>query len=134
MIVKDKKIEVVAAAILDGEKVLAMQRSEKMSLPGLWEFPGGKIEARESTSDALKREIYEELGIEIELIDYLNNHSHRYDFGTVVLTVYTAKISSGSIQMHEHSDKKWLNADQLLSIPWAPADIPAVKLLIEKLS
>lgn len=128
-----KEISVVGAAIVNGSKVLAMQRSEAMSLAGFWEFPGGKIEAGESAKEALIREIKEELGVEIELIDYLNEYSYGYDFGIVSLKVYTAKIISGAITLHEHSAKKWLSADNIMSVNWAPVDIPAVQLLSEQL-
>lgn len=124
-----KTIEVVAAAIIKDQQVLAMQRSDKMTLSGFWEFPGGKIEAGESNEDALIREIDEELNIDIEIIDYINEYSYEYDFAFVSLKVYTAKIISGSITLIEHQDKKWLNANELLDLNWAPVDIPAAKIL-----
>lgn len=128
------KIEVVAAAIIKDQQVLAMQRSEAMTLPGFWEFPGGKIEAGESEVDALIREIKEELTVDIEIIEYINEFSYEYDFGVVSLKVYTAEMTAGSIQLIEHSDKKWLAADDLLALNWAPVDIPAVEILAKKLA
>lgn len=129
-----KKIEVVAAAIIKEQQVLAMQRSDAMTLPGFWEFPGGKIEVGESETDALVREIKEELTVDIEILDYINEYSYEYDFGLVSLKVYTAKITSGSIQLIEHSDKKWLEANELMDLRWAPVDIPAVEILVSKLT
>ena len=126
------KIEVVAAAIINDQHVLAMQRSETMTLPGFWEFPGGKIETGESEQEALIREIKEELTVDIEIIEYINEYSYEYDFGVVSLTVYTAKITSGSITLIEHSDKKWLKGKELLDLNWAPVDIPAVGILAKK--
>lgn len=125
----DNQIEVVGAAIIKNQKVLAMQRSETMTLPGLWEFPGGKIEADESEEEALVREIKEELNIDIEILDYVNEASYPYDFGTVCLKVYTAQIIEGEISLEEHSDGKWLAADELHQVTWAPVDIPAVEAL-----
>lgn len=125
----DNQIEVVGAAIIKNQKVLAMQRSETMTLPGLWEFPGGKIEADESEEEALVREIKEELNIDIEILDYVNEASYPYDFGTVCLKVYTAQIIEGEISLEEHSDGKWLAADELYQVTWAPVDIPAVETL-----
>lgn len=125
----DKLIEVVGAAIIKEGKVLAMQRSETMTLPGMWEFPGGKIETHESEQEALVREIKEELDIQIDILDYINEASYPYDFGTVSLKVYTAEIVSGEISLEEHSDGKWLAADELHEVNWAPVDIPAVKAL-----
>ena len=125
-----KIIKVVGAAIIKEEKVLAMQRSEQMTLPGMWEFPGGKVEADETEQEALIREIKEELNVDITILDYINEASYDYDFGTVILKVYTAKIIAGELSLEEHKDGKWLKADQLLDMDWAPVDIPAAEALI----
>ncbi len=127
-------IRVVGAAIIKGNQVLAAQRSSGMSLAGFWEFPGGKIEANESEEEALIREIKEELTVDIQIIDYINEYSYAYDFGVVNLKVYTAEITAGSIILKEHSDKRWLIADELSSVNWAPVDLPAVKILKQYLS
>ena len=128
-----KIIEVVGAAIIRNNKVLAMQRGEQMTLPGMWEFPGGKIEANETDEQALIREIKEELNVDIEIRDYINEASYDYDFGTVILKVYTAEIVAGQISMEEHSDGKWVTADELMAIDWAPVDIPAAEALTKYL-
>ena len=126
-----KIIEVVGAAIIKEEKVLVMQRSNQMTLPGMWEFPGGKVEANETEQEALIREIKEELSVTINILDYINEASYDYDFGTVQLKVYTAEIISGQITLEEHSDGKWVTADELKNIDWAPVDIPAAKALVK---
>lgn len=126
-----KIIEVVGAAIIKEEKVLAMQRSDQMTLPGMWEFPGGKVEADETEQEALIREIKEELNVTINILDYINEASYDYEFGTVQLKVYTAEIISGQITLEEHSDGKWVTADELKNIDWAPVDIPAAKALVK---
>lgn len=80
--VSDKRvIEVVGAAIIHDGKLLAMQRSEKMTLPGLWEFPGGKIEKGESEKEALIREIQEELALEIEVEENITTTAYEYEIG-----------------------------------------------------
>lgn len=124
-----KIIEVVGAAIIKENKILVMQRGEQMTLPGMWEFPGGKIEANETEQEALIREIKEELNVDIKIHDYINKASYDYVFGTVILKVYTAEIVSGEISMEEHSDGKWVTADELMAIDWAPVDIPAAEAL-----
>lgn len=124
-----KIIEVLGAAIMDGENILAMQRSKQMTLSGLWEFPGGKIENGETETEALIREIKEELDIDIKIIDYLDEASYAYSFGTVNLKVYITEIISGNITLKEHSAKKWLHTSELRSLDWAPVDIP----LLEKI-
>lgn len=126
-----KIIEVVGAAIIKEDKVLVMQRSNQMTLPGMWEFPGGKVEANETEQEALIREIQEELSVTINILDYINEASYDYDFGTVQLKVYTAEIISGQITLEEHSDGKWVTADELKNIDWAPVDIPAAKALVK---
>ena len=126
-----KIIEVVGAAIIKEDKVLVMQRSNQMTLPGMWEFPGGKVEADETEQEALIREIKEELSVTINILDYINEASYDYDFGTVQLKVYTAEIISGQITLEEHSDGKWVTADELKNIDWAPVDIPAAKALVK---
>ena len=128
-----KIIEVVGAAIIKEDKVLVMQRSNQMTLPGMWEFPGGKVEANETEQEALIREIKEELSVTINILDYINEASYDYDFGTVQLKVYTAEIISGQITLEEHSDGKWVTADELKNIDWAPVDIPAAKALVKVL-
>ena len=128
-----KIIEVVGAAIIKEDKVLVMQRSNQMTLPGMWEFPGGKVEANETEQEALIREIKEELSVTINILDYINEASYDYDFGTVQLKVYTAEIISGQIALEEHSDGKWVTADELKNIDWAPVDIPAAKALVKVL-
>lgn len=130
----DKRIEVVGAAILKKDKVLAMQRSDQMTLSGLWEFPGGKIENTETEQEALIREIKEELNLDIKVIDYINEASYAYSFGTVSLKVYTAEIVAGTLSLEEHSDWKWLTPNELTEIDWAPVDIPAAHALKEQLT
>ena len=126
-----KIIEVVGAAIIKEDKVLVMQRSNQMTLPGMWEFPGGKVEANETEQEALIREIKEELSVTINILDYINEASYDYDFGTVQLKVYTAEIISGQITLEEHSAGKWVTGDELKNIDWAPVDIPAAKALVK---
>src|SRR5699024_8999957 len=82
-----KEIHVVGAAIQKEGLTLALQRSEAMSLPNLWEFPGGKIEEGESKEEALIREIKEELAVDIRIKEYVNTASYDYDFGRVTLSV-----------------------------------------------
>lgn len=124
-----KIINVVGAAILQDGKLYTVQRGFEKTLPGLWEFPGGKIEDGESHEEALIREIKEELDTEIEITDFVNTAAYDYDFGRVILSVYTARIISGDLILSEHIAEKWLAADELLSVDWAPVDYAAVDLL-----
>ena len=127
-----KIINVVAAAIERDGKIFCAQRPEGKSLGGFWEFPGGKLEIGESPEQALVREIKEELNSEIEIISYINEASYDYDFGTVVMKTYHAKLISGNLELLEHQNSTWLAPDELATLNWAPVDRPAVELLSNK--
>lgn len=124
-----KLIRVVGAAIIQDSKVLAAKRGPEMKMPGLWEFPGGKIELGESPEHALKRELHEELGFEAEIGTLLSHSMHSYDDIDVELSVYLVARASGDITATEHEQLRWLRFDELNSVEWAPADLPAVAAL-----
>jgi 8-oxo-dGTP diphosphatase len=128
-----KTIKVVAAIIEnDHREILCALRSPKMLLPNMWEFPGGKVEKDEDIYTALKREIQEELHCEVEPIDLFNDHTHDYEDFTINLLAITAKITDGTPIPNEHSKLIWLKRENLHSLKWAPADMPAVVKLIEE--
>ena len=120
-------IKVLCAIIYIDTKILVTQRSEKMKLPLKWEFPGGKLEENESEIDCIKREIKEEINIEIEILKRLS--SSDYDYGTfkIKLIPYLANYISGDIQLFEHNDYRLLDKSELLNLDWAKADIPIVE-------
>ncbi|MGO1949588.1 MAG: (deoxy)nucleoside triphosphate pyrophosphohydrolase [Mycobacteriaceae bacterium] len=125
-----KRINVVGAVLTDGTKILAAQRGEGMSLAGMWEFPGGKIEAGESPQEALRRELQEELLCAAEIGDKVETTEHEYDFGIVILTTFFGTIVDQEPTLMEHSEVRWVEASDLGSLPWAPADIPAVDRVV----
>lgn len=125
-----KRINVVGAVLTDGTKVLAAQRGEGMSLAGMWEFPGGKIEQGETPQDALRRELQEELLCAAEIGEKVETTEYEYDFGTVTLTTYFGTIIDQEPTLTEHSDVRWIDAKDLRSLIWAPADIPAVDRVV----
>jgi 8-oxo-dGTP diphosphatase len=117
---------VVGAAIFDeAGRLLAAQRAAPARYAGLWEFPGGKVEAGESAQDALVRECREELDIEIAVGDRVGEVP--IDVG--VLRVYRARIVSGTPQAREHQALRWLARHELDDVPWIPADRPLVYAL-----
>ena len=128
-----KIINVVAAAIEKDGKFFCAQRPEGKSLGGFWEFPGGKLEEGESPEQALIREIKEELNSEIKIVSYINEASYDYDFGTVVMKTYHAKLISGNLELLEHQNSTWLAPHELSTINWAPVDRPAVKTITTSL-
>lgn len=128
-----KRINVVGGVIIREGLVLAVRRGPKQSLPGMWEFPGGKIEEAESPQEALAREVREELLCEIDVRDFITTTAHDYPFGTVVLSTYFCEVLDGDPQLTEHAEMAWLAPTEFLTIDWAPADIPTVDLVVELL-
>jgi 8-oxo-dGTP diphosphatase len=125
-----KKVDVVGAVIInDNNEVLCALRSQKMSLPGYWEFPGGKLEPGEDPKDALTREINEELHCQISVGELIEVISHEYPTIIVRLMTYYAKIVDGTPMAHEHERLIWLSFDKLHTLEWAPADIPTIHKL-----
>ncbi|MDQ7175323.1 (deoxy)nucleoside triphosphate pyrophosphohydrolase [Staphylococcus chromogenes] len=127
-----KQITVVGAIIFDNHKVLCAQRSEKMSLPLMWEFPGGKIEQGESDIEAIKREIREEMKCDLEVGEKVTTTTYEYDFAIIQLTTYRCQLKSQLPTLTEHKAIQWLDKKDLKSLTWAPADIPAVEIIVSE--
>lgn len=125
-----KEINVVGAVVTNDGKILSAQRSESMSLPGMWEFPGGKIEPGETPRSALVREMQEELLCTVDIGDQVASTRYEYDFGFVTLTTFYATLVDGEPQLTEHSEIRWIDAADLDSVEWAPADVPAVETIM----
>lgn len=129
-----KQIKVVAAIIEnDQNEILCALRSPKMSMGNQWEFPGGKVEENEDPYSALVREISEELGCILETSrEIFNENTHEYDSFVINLLSIKAKIVLGTPIAKEHSKLIWLKRENLESLQWAPADLPAVKQLMDQ--
>jgi 8-oxo-dGTP diphosphatase len=126
-------IPVTCAIIEQNNLVLVTQRGPSMSLPSKWEFPGGKIENGESEETSLLREIKEELGVDIRIKRRLAPNQHAYGSKTILLIPFACELLSGPILLAEHSQYLWVSRDKLLSLDWAPADVPIVKAYISAL-
>jgi len=124
------RVRVVAAVIERDGKYLACRRAPHKSLAGLWEFPGGKVEPGETDEIALRREIREELGVEISVGEYLATSLNQAGDLDIELVAYVALISRGAIvASSDHDELRWLTATELEGVVWAPADVPFVDLL-----
>jgi len=127
-------IRVVGAAIVDGGRCLLAQRGPGMSQPGLWEFPGGKVEPGEGPRSALEREIREELGLEIEVGEALGRGSADDGERRIELEVYLATATGGELRLAEHERCGWFCAEELADLSWPEADLPIVPVLERVLS
>ena len=124
------EIQVVGAAIRDGDKILAAKRSEDMSNAFKWEFVGGKVEENETNEQALKREVNEELGIDIKVKEQIAIGYSEIKGNKIVLHIYEAEIIKGIPVASEHSKLEWVSIKDLMKRDWAEADIPACEKLI----
>lgn len=120
-----KTVEVAVGVILKGKQVFISKRHKNQHQGGLWEFPGGKIEANESVFTALKRELQEEVNISINRSDELMVIEHNYDDKRVRLIVHTVSDFSGIAKGLEGQQCQWIALEQLhtLAFPAANAKI-----------
>ncbi len=126
-----KQVEVVGAVIVnEQQEILCALRSQAMSQGGMWEFPGGKVEPGENHAQTLIREIHEELGCEITVLDFVTDCLFEYPRVRVHLHTYYARIVSGEPSPNEHERLEWVSPKKLNSLSFAPADIPTVNQLL----
>lgn len=132
-----KTIEVVAAVIQAEGDILCVQRGEnKRAYISLkWEFPGGKLEPGETEQAALRREIMEELRMDITVGDHLMSVHHAYPDFDLIMHAYLCSCAAQNqkVVLTEHLDFRWLAADDVdfAELDWAAADLPIVEKLVE---
>ncbi len=122
-------IQVVAGIIYNSEykKILIARKKSTFILGGLWEFPGGKVEENESYEIALKRELKEELNIEINSIHSFLSAQHISNGILIQLHSFQCSYQSGEITLKDHDQVKWVEKSELSSYNFSPADIHIVK-------
>lgn len=131
-----KLLLVVAIALVDADnRVLIAQRPPGKALAGLWEFPGGKLDAGERPEAALIREVREELGIEVQeaCLAPLTFASHAYPDFHLLMPLFACRRWDGLVQAREGQALKWVFARQLRDFPMPPADEPLIAPLVELL-
>ena len=123
---------VAAAALTDVDRrVLIARRPQGKSMAGLWEFPGGKVDAGETPEAALRRELKEELGIDVclECLAPFTFASHAYDDFHLLMPLFLCNTWEGEIEPREHQEIKWVRAGRLRDFPMPPADLPLIPFL-----
>ena len=123
---------VVAVALVDDDnRVMIAQRPEGKSMAGLWEFPGGKVEASETPENALIRELNEELSIDVTAacLAPFTFASHTYEKFHLLMPLYVCRRWAGTPQPQEGQTLKWVRANTLKNYDMPPADIPLVAML-----
>jgi 8-oxo-dGTP diphosphatase len=128
-----RSVHVVGAAIVEGGRVYLARRGPAMSMPGKWEFPGGKVEDGEAPESALAREVREELGIAIELAGFLGRGESEHGGRRIVLDVWLARRGAGEPVSREHDATGWFTAGELAGLDWPEADLPLLPALVRAL-
>ena len=127
---------VVACALVDADRrVLIAQRPPGKSLAGLWELPGGKVEAGETPEAALIRELEEELGVSTKTacLAPVSFASHSYENFHLLMPLYACRKWQGQPQNREHTALKWVRPQALRDYPMPPADAPLIAALCDLL-
>lgn len=118
-------VKVVAALIEKEKKYLIAKRSTgDPNVLGKWEFPGGKVQDNEDEFHAIEREIFEEFELTIKAKKYIFHNICKYPDKVVDLRLYQCEYIFGMFQLHDHSEYKWVNKDEILHYDLAQADIP----------
>jgi 8-oxo-dGTP diphosphatase len=131
-----KVLLVAAVALVDADnRILLAQRPPGKQLEGLWEFPGGKVEAEERPEETLIRELDEELGIIVKeaCLAPLTFASHAYESFHLLMPLYICRRWEGAVQSREGQALKWVRPRDLRSYPMPPADEPLIPTLVDLL-
>jgi 8-oxo-dGTP diphosphatase len=129
-----KSLWVVAAVIRHGNQIFAAKRKAGGGSGLKWEFPGGKVETGESAAQALKREIYEELAINIKVLQLLGTFVTPLDKCLIQLECYFCTTEQKEVSLTSHEESGWFEHNQLNLLDWAEPDVPALEAVLSKLA
>ncbi|MEZ5103606.1 MAG: (deoxy)nucleoside triphosphate pyrophosphohydrolase [Draconibacterium sp.] len=121
-------LNVTCAVIIYDGKILVTQRGKNSDHPFKWEFPGGKIQINESPEDCIKREIREELNIEIDVLKLMKPVDFDYGFKQINLIPFMCSYKAGEFLLREHHAFKWIDLEELEETDLSEADLEMVKL------
>ena len=121
-------IEVTAAILEEGNKIMIARRAHGKHLAGHWEFPGGKIEPQETPESCLSRELKEEFEIEASIENYIGESIFEYPDKTIKLLAYTGEIISGEMKLNDHDKIEWIHLEEINKYKLAPADLPLIAI------
>lgn len=124
-------IKVVCGIIFNDDKLFICRRSSNKSLSGYWEFPGGKVEEDETFEASLKRELHEELGMDVNVQNHFDTVIHEYENFTIELIAYRCEFIEASYKLTDHDKYKWIDLNTLLNYDLALADIPVAEKLVK---
>jgi len=125
------KIDVTAAIIKRNGRFLIAKRKKGMHLENKWEFPGGKIESLDtSPEECLKRELKEELGINVRVGNFVAESIFDYGDRTIRLLAYQVEYLSGKFKLNAHEEIKWVNIDEFGKYDFAEADLPLIEKIL----
>ena len=127
-----KEIDVVCGVIIKDKKVLIAQR-KSVERDGIWEFAGGKVEKNECREDAVVRELYEELGLQTQVVKHLCTIYDQREQVRIRVDAYHMQYMSGNIHLVAHYQAKWVSMDELNMYMFERADSPIIELVKEQL-
>ena len=127
-----KTVRVAAAVIRDNNRIFATARGYG-AFKGKWEFPGGKIEMGETSQEALKREIMEELATEIKVGDLIDTIEYDYPDFHLTMECFWCEVVNGGLELKEHEAARWLMREELYNVEWLPADVRLLENIKGKL-
>lgn len=128
-------IRVVGAIVERDGAVFAARRNAERSAGGLWEFPGGKIEAGETPESALRRELQEEMGVDVAVGPFVDRSLSDVGAARIEFSCYAAQFTGEDpTDSSDHDAMRWVPLTALSSLQWAPGDVPLLEGLPERLA
>ena len=125
-------MRVVAGVVIDSGRVMIARRCEHLRMGGLWEFPGGKVEPGESDEEALRRELREELTLDVSVHEFLGESVHDDGRGPIQLVAYHCTVLSGSLTLQDHDAVRYVEPREFSAFDFAPADLPLLQPITER--